>query len=158
MSIIDAVKRLERAGAEESQMTRKLKEAAAETARLIINIVAITEKIPVIDLDLFVNDPESCDLLVLPRDYMAVRFSWEEDKGGNSEIIKCDTLFLTKPSSYDLDSDTFWKSDLLHPSICRAVALDFAEDLADGLMDEIAEWMEKENAATFKAVAALSKN
>ncbi len=141
MNIIDAVKRLERAGDENSKATKKLHDAAATVAEIIERVAPLG--------------------VSLPRDYRVTRVR---------SNIGSDVFLLGGKAQYG-DAE-FWVDGIgryLHndfncdiPAQTRSGSLKFAKDVAEGLLDEIAEFLEKrkqdsEQAATVLEQAAAEK-
>ncbi len=120
-NVIDALKRLERHGAEHSKTTQKLKEAAAALAEHVAS--SLPRPVP----------PRTC--LALPRDYWldAAGLVWQGRPG--------------LPSSACLRGD----------SLDRNTALQFARDIAEGWLDEVAEWLSARTQADEAAAAELER-
>lgn len=114
-NVIDALKRLERWGSEDSKATQKLRDAASSLAAHISTLVP--------------SDTE------LPRGYSARQY-------GNAA-----SLYLWEPDDND------WAS-VAHT---RDNALDFAEDIATGLLDELAAWLEQRTGESDGAAATLRR-
>jgi len=120
MKIIDAVKRLERAGAENSKMTKKLKDSAKTVAEEITSSVG--------------------EAKILPRGYRVVE-----------RVTNLSTeLFLVHEGEYG-DEYIDGMGQYLHgdfncwiPEQTREACFRFANDIATGLLGEIAELLEKE--------------
>lgn len=124
-TLIDSVKRLERAGSANSKATDKLREAASNLAEWIADRV-----------------PTSVEL---PRGYMVSRLR----SGVGSR------LFLEtpgKPGEYGTSYSEYLNGfgGCLHgdftcptPKPSREAVLQFAKDVSEGLLDEITEWLEK---------------
>ena len=144
-TIIDALKRLERAGSESSWATNKLREAAKELAKYVERIV-----------------PDDVDL---PRGYWATTRS--------SNVGSCGFLNARSPERCEYTGDQLteaidgWDGYLhgdFNRPVCapsRETVLKFAADVADGWLDELAEWLEKrtaeEDAATDTLETATAK-
>ena len=136
--IINAVKRLERAGSENSKATQKLREAAVTVAEFIIQQV---------------GRPYS----ILPRGYRIEEF----------KIKGQEQLVLIAPATWhdgELESFLLFDEEL-HPTesyhwddyiYCKRPSkytlLRFSEDIAAGLLDEIADQIKEENAALNSAI------
>lgn len=131
MSIIDAVKRLERSGQEHSKTTEKLREAAREVAGLIIRIVPEGETLP---RGYLVVDTERDGLLLVQG----------VDNSG------CPVYINGRGYSGGLG---YTPDFSLEPS--RDDVLIFARAIANGLIEEIAEWLEQRNAENAEASAIL---
>ncbi len=138
MTIIDAVKRLERAGGEHTRTTGKLREAARQVA-----------------LEIQKSVPEGVDL---PRGYRVV------ERGSNIGR----EFYLESPLTPEGSSEDFFYVDgpefgaYLHgdfgawiPGTPRSVVLRFAADIAGGLLDEITVWLEARAAEDTNASATL---
>lgn len=120
--IINAVKRLERAGSESSRTTEKLFEAATKVAEIIEKQVPVG--------------------VILPRGYKVVRVK----SNVSSEI------FLAVVDSWNCECVTGYIDGIgryLHgdfscwiPEQKRDIILQFAKDIANGLLDDIAEFLE----------------
>ena len=146
MDIISAVKRLERAGDENSKATKKLHEAAYNVAQLIIKIVPLGVK--------------------LPRGYKVRHI---KSNVGSADFLTywqptpSDKAYSERP---DLEGETMWidgQGSYLHgdfnawiPNQTRAGSLKFAKDVAEGLLEEIAEFLEKRKAESEEATSALA--
>ncbi len=132
--VIDALKRLERAGSENSRTTQKLRAASVVIADEIVKSVEAAQ----------------AESVELPRGYVVVdQYSnigcftqlrtpsmadgWEDSR---RETLNSDS---TAPGEKYLHGDfnkTFFVAG-------RESILQFAADIADGLLDEIAEFLEK---------------
>ena len=126
--IISAVKRLERAGSENSRATQKLFEAAREVACFIEKQVPIRVQ--------------------LPRGYYVRQIS------SNVGVEK----FLSTEYGRLIDGiDGYLHGDLHRwiPGPDRATVLEFAKDIATGLLDEIADWLEARAAEAEQATEVL---
>jgi hypothetical protein len=134
MDTIDALKRLERAGSENSKATAKLHEAASELAGRIIKAVPAN--------------------VTLPRDYRVVKV--KSNVGEES--------FLVHGQADELDYD-HWidgTGKYLHgdchcdiPPQTREGSLQFAKDIAEGLLDEIAEFLDQRQCESDSATETL---
>lgn len=118
-NIINALKRLERAGDENSRATEKLYEAAKKVAAFIEeNVPAAVE---------------------LPRGYKAIYVS---SNIGSAKFLVNETkerrVWIDGIGGY-LHEDYNCKI----PAQTRTGVLDFAKDIAEGLLDEIALFLEK---------------
>lgn len=144
-SIINSLKRLERSGSESSRATEKLIKACKTVAS------AISDN----------NDFPSYRRM--PRDYMIV------EKGGDrypvarfltilgSDIDEygrpCIAAYLDGLGSYLYNDFTMWID-----APTRQAALQFAADIADGLLDEIADWLEARKSESESATEALESS
>lgn len=121
-SLVNALNRLERAGSANSRATQKLHEAAAEVAWKIEEIV-----------------PVGVDL---PRGYRVRRI---KSNVGQAK-------YLVKHAKY-VNHEDYWidgDGEYLHgdfsawvPGQSRTGSLTFAQDIAEGLLDEIAAFLEE---------------
>lgn len=134
MDIINAVKRLERSGDENSKATKKLHEATRNVAQLI---------------------EDQCPVGVdLPRGYRVIK---RKSNVGSAHYL------LAGADQYG-DAE-YWidgHGSYLHgdfgawiPDQTRAGSLKFARDVAEGLLDEIAEFLEKRKEESESAARAL---
>ena len=123
--VINAVKRLDRAGAENSRITEKLRDAVMTVAA---NIEA--------------RMPMNLHTLTLPRGYRLTR-----DVGA---------VDLESPEIVDNEYTPYRvRLNRAYDEISRNVALQFSEDIASGLLDEIAERIEKLTAAEQAALESI---
>lgn len=122
--VINAVKRLERAGSESSRTTEKLFEAASKIAEKIEKVAPVG--------------------VILPRGYKVVEI--------RSNVSSED--FLAVVDTWDLSVIGYIDGigRYLHgdfncwiPAQERDIILQFAKDIADGLLDDIAEFIEDRN-------------
>jgi hypothetical protein len=127
-NLINALARLERAGAENSKATKKLHEAATTIA------VKIEECVPVgVDL---------------PRGYKVVR---------RCSNIGADLFLLDSADRYIDGTGGYLHRDF-HckiPPQTRVGSLQFAKDVSEGLLDEIAAWLEERVATVEQAAKTL---
>lgn len=118
-NIINALHRLERLGQENSRMTEKAREAAKKVERKLVEIM-----------------PEQ---ISLPMGYTIL-----EQGNGNAS-----SWFLVKESSpeesdlYNHISDGEYSYGVKIYGGSRQVILQFSEDLANGLLDKFADFLEK---------------
>ena len=126
-SVINALKRLERAGSEHSRTTQKLIEAADRLAEEIAPMLW--------DIGLPHRGVRGKDTQ-LPRRY----------------IIGGDTRELAYLRDYH---DT--RHYLGHGKADRTTALHFAHDIATGWLGELAEWVEKQGEGNAEATAKLER-
>jgi len=150
MSIIDSLKRLERAGGENSRMTQKLKDAAQEVAKKII------EECP--------NDIE------LSRGYKVIKCIYPDAHLMIDPNDGWDWCLKTKKTSgYTMDDRWYVfgvdeKGHTNNPEYeglipaNRETCLQFAKDLSEGLLDEIAEVLEKRAEESKRAVEEFEKD
>lgn len=147
-SIIDAVKRLQKSGGENSRMTEKLKDAANRVAYLIID--------------------ECPPYINLPRGYSVVKCM---DINGYMMINPSDTWqwCLRIPVFFDdysertyyilgptiNGSDPF--KDIRYTPADRTACFHFSKDISEGLMDEISEFLENRAKKTEQAIEQLEK-
>lgn len=130
MGIIDDLKRLERAGDETSKTTRKLKEAVYVVAE------EIAEKSPV---GLIVNGYE------IVRKFSNI---------GSAKYLEKDGI------QYNQDGEGFLHGDFtcsLHGPR-RAECLNFAQDIANGLIGKFAEAMETRQTEDIEAIYTLENS
>jgi len=111
--IINAVKRLERAGSENSRATQKLKDACKQLGEFIEKQVPHNVRLP---RNYIVKETSNSYYLVKIKNAFA--YGEEVEYFGNT---------ITDPYK--------------EPS--RLLCLQFAKDIAEGLLDEIAEFLEK---------------
>lgn len=135
-NVINAVKRLERAGDENSRATQKLFEAARNVADLITETV-----------------PSGSDL---PRGYYVKKI--------RTNVGSCKFLCKEIDDGYGYPVTRYidGMGDYLHGDIhCwippqdRDTVLQFAKDIAEGLLDEIAAWLENKIAKANDAANIL---
>ncbi len=130
MSVIDDLKRLERAGSESSTATQKLIDAAKRVLFLIMDTVGVPYLGPTISLpmgyDLSTTDDEEDD------EYGGV--------GIHAIMIKEGVL-------------VYHAGDPLQMG--RVAALRIAKDVADGLLGKIAVWLDDQAKADLKTAAEL---
>lgn len=134
MKIQDAVARLNRAGDENSKATKKLHLAVSVVAGLI---------------------EDSCPLNVsLPRGYMVVKF---KSNVGSARFLRTNHV-----DEYDYNEYVDGLGSYLHgdfntyiPAQTREVSLKFARDVAEGLLDEISDFLEARKAESLQSVQAL---
>lgn len=149
-SIINALKRLERAGSENSRATEKLHEAARIVASQIITVAPL--------------------YILLPRGYWVRKMN--SNIGSEYFLVKSTSV---KNPPYELGDDMrgphewdlidYWidgTDSYLHgdfqcrvPGQNREGSLRFAKDIADGLLDEIADFLEKRKAESEKNTQTL---
>lgn len=122
--VINAVKRLERAGSENSRATKKLHDAASEVAYLIKHQVPVGADLPrgynVVEVN---SNVGICRFLLLPN--------------GCDEYGEPQSLWIDGTGNY-LHGD--FRCEI--PDQTREGSLQFAKDIADGLLNEIAAWLE----------------
>jgi hypothetical protein len=133
-NVIDALKRLDRAGAESSRTSKKLIDAAITLAN------AVGEKCPT--------------YVELPRNYQVVKLG-TQDAGYNWYLAKMNTqnheegnAVFGNPSNYNGYWDYFGKAN-------RADALQLAKDIAEGWLDEIGSFLEKRIAENSDATTVI---
>lgn len=130
-SIINAVKRLERAGSENSKATQKLFEAALDVAYLIEKTVPVNVQ--------------------LPRGYKVIRRY--SNSGSELFLINSDGEYIDGTGRYLHGDFNCWI-----PEQKREAILDFAADIADGLLDEIAEFIEQQARKANEAAELLENS
>ncbi len=138
-SIINAVKRLERAGSEHSRTTQKLFEAARQVAKLIKEMVPVGVKLP---RGYYVQLVSSN---IGSSRFLCRDFSVENDHANG-------VAFVDGIGGYLHRDFRCWV-----PGQDRTTVLKFAEDVADGLLDEIAEWLEVRTVEMEEAANKLLK-
>lgn len=135
-NIINAVKRLERYGDENSRTTEKLREAALTVAEFIIQQV---------------GRPYS----ILPRGYRIEEFTIS---GGERLILiapatwcsgELESFFLIDEELHPTES-YHWDDYIYCKRPSKYTLLKFAEDISSGLLDEIADQIKEENAELLK--------
>ena len=129
-AIIDSLKRLERAGAENSRMTQKLREAAKELASVVEDMAVAGD---------FVNAD-------LPRGYVV--------EGGNQVYLMSRAQGEDDYAGYPIRYAFYCGDRRERPT--RAAVLQFAADVAEGWLDELAEFVEKRLAESVKAEGTLT--
>lgn len=121
MNIVDAVKRLEKAGSESSEAINKLKEACCAVSEVIIKQCPVN--------------------VVLPRGYMVKPVGFISGpalcKGGS--IIGAKGHKWTRHISPTVVTDLYATVE----GQTREACLDFAKDVGAGLLDEITVFLEK---------------
>jgi hypothetical protein len=132
-SIINSLKRLERVGGESSRVTQKLFESCIKIGDFICKQV-----------------PSNVEL---PRGYEKVirhhEFGWEILKLNDvSEYERGGNINVT--SQYINGDFNYWIN-----GITRKLALIFAKDISEGLLDEISEFLEKRKKESEKAIEIL---
>jgi hypothetical protein len=142
MAIIDSLKRLERAGSESSRVTAKLHEAAEQVANLICDQAPVGVELP---RGYCVVDQRSN---IGSSTFLTRRERAEDDEYGDGDGFV--TIFVNGTGGY-LHGDFHCPI----PRQTRDGSLAFAADIAGGLLDEIAAFIEARNAEAERAVAAL---
>ncbi len=132
-SVISALKRLERAGSENSRATEKLIEAAGIVAE---QIIAATP------------EPE----LQLPRGYHVEPLRVGERRG---LFLSCGTQLVSSGVGYYPNPTGGFYIFIERTS--REAALHFAADIASGLLDEIAAFLEQRAAEAASAAGTLEE-
>lgn len=134
MRLNDAIARLNRAGDENSRTTQKLFDAAKEVATLIENSVPINAR--------------------LPRGYVVRELRSNVGYASFLESPHCnndgDTFFIDGFEGY-LHNDFHVR--VRKPS--RNIIMQFASDIADGWLDEVAAWLEDRSVKSAEATATL---
>jgi hypothetical protein len=133
--VIDSLKRVERVGSENSKTTEKLIKAASEVADRIVSQ--------------FANGGED---VVLETQYV---LETTDEEGRSVTHIKLRTEF----AGYCIRAGRLRfgdrNSDEDYVAQNRANALRFSKDIANGLLDVIAEIIERRNAETAEALAGI---
>ena len=133
-SIINALKRLDRAGDENSKATEKLKVAASEVADRIIGTVPIGVSLPRNYTAVRCrSNVGTCEYLI--KDYEGTREEWINGYGG-----------------YMHGDFNCWI-----PDQTRQGVLQFARDVSEGLIDEIAKFLEKRKRESESGEKVLTK-
>ncbi len=142
MTLIDSLKRLERAGSENSRATAKLHQAVREVADLIEHTVPHNVMLP---WGYIVEDRESN----IGATTLLFRRSDEYDEWTGKPILEC--------VDYDggrwLHGD--FNADMTGYGQTREVSLRFAADIASGLLDEIATFIEARGSEAEEAAKHL---
>lgn len=140
-NIINAVKKLERYGNENSRTTEKLREAAYTVAEFIIQQVGRPKTILPrgYRIEEFKVSGEEKLILIAPA-------TWHD--GELESFLLCNEE-LHPTESYHWDDYIYCK----RPS--KYTLLGFSEDLASGLLDEIADQIEEETAELNSAVEKI---
>jgi len=146
VSIIDDLKRLERAGGEFSRTSQKLREA----------VISVAEKI----LELTSELPDGTEL---PRGYIVdtrcggpfgsricYRYLMRVDKIPDMGYNEYDIVNGAREKAYYIADDIVDGAYI--PVVSRELCLQFSKDIATGLIGEIAEMLEKMNTETAAAV------
>ena len=136
-SIINALKRLERAGSESSRATEKLKDAARDVSRRIADLVWPLDE---------------SDIVVLPRSYRVV---WD----CNASLEVGMPMPLNErigagipPGTLDYHTlSAYWPAQ-----IPRDAALQFAKDLADGWLAELSDLLDARRKADEQATEVIN--
>jgi hypothetical protein len=125
MSIIDSLKRLERAGSENSRATEKLRSAASDVAAAIEAISHDFRDVPLprgYVVETYQGAPYLMSREQNDDDYYSVRYAFFGRRGEDPT---------------------------------RAAILEFAADIADGWLDELAEFLESRQVESNKAAEIL---
>ena len=141
--LLHALNRLERAGSEESRCTKKLHEAACTVAEKICAAVYTARAVSVL----------------LPRGYMVTNV---KSNVGNTDFLvrktgKIDDM-SGEPELYWIDGQGSYLHGDFHafvPDQTREGSLQFSKDIAEGLLDEIAEFLEKRSTESSQAAELL---
>ncbi len=129
MDAISALKRLERAGAEDSRATRKLCQAAEISGAHCIGLL----------------DSTTVDAVVL-RDRPGYVYPWPQESLPRGYAVAASGALVL------FQEDEGWFS----VAASRSMALRFAADIATGWLDELAEWLEARRVEADSAAEALS--
>ncbi len=133
MSIIDDLKRLERVGSETSRVTEKLRKAASRVAGEIVKSI-----------------PDECHGY-LPRGYSIANVYSQNMNSGESYLVNAGGQWLETSGGY-LFGDF---NCPLPDSPSRQSLLDFARDISDGLLAEIADWIDERKQEAINATEKL---
>lgn len=127
-NIIHSLKRMERLGGENSRLTQKAKEAADELAKQIAESIPFAGK--------------------LPEDYRIISYSEDflikETRCPNYE----------KFEEFEVNGSVYLGNKIYGGN--REVVLQFAKDIANGLLDKFADFVEKKNALAKKSIEILN--
>jgi hypothetical protein len=133
MSIIDSLKRLERSGQENSRATKKLKESANELADFIINSCPYKVVLPMgykVSKVVYYNSHKMVD----PRDgldyCLMTPYKFSDQHNDGYEILGVKNDGMTTYGTYLRIAS-------------RETVLKFAKDVSDGLIDKIADFLDK---------------
>lgn len=139
--IIEAVERLNRAGAEHARVTASLFKAAKKVARMITEAVqAGTE---------------------LTRGYYVKKIYVEKNDSTGYFLCKdVDTEYGDVITEYVDGIGNYLYGDIYHwiPPQDREIVMQFAKDVADGFLDEVSKLLEDRIAETNKAVETLERH
>ncbi len=125
MDIINAIKRLERAGDENSKATKKLHDAVTRVCEDLIETTCPPH-------------------VLLPRGYMV-----QTNQSG--------AYYLTRDNGKNEMYPEFVEWQQIDRHHTREGSLQFAKDVAEGLLDEIAEFLEKRKDESETATTTLIK-
>ena len=140
MDLISAVKRLERAGDENSKATKKLHEAAKTVAYLIEAQAPVGVKLPHgYSVERVKSNVGSDEFLTVPHDKV--------NEFGEREYFWIDGCGRYLHGDFHAQV----------PGQTRAGSLKFAKDVAEGLLDEIAEFLEKRKEESESAATVLEQ-
>lgn len=132
-SIINALKRLERVGDENSRVTQKLKEACFILAK------QISENVP--------------SRVGLPRGYFVETYTTNTSPSDTFDYQLLKRYFDDDSKRLEIDYKTI--IDFEDETTSRTACLEFAADIADGLLTEIADWLEARKAESEKAITVV---
>lgn len=136
MSIIDSLKRLERAGGEFSRATEKLRDSA----------VVVADKILEMTEPLYAGKQDWGSAVALPEG-LEIHFIGD----GKTPVLTFDHYTAWSPLSSRV-ADSRNESD----PASREDVLRFARMIADGYLGRLAEWLEKETAVAEKLEKTLA--
>lgn len=139
-NIINALKRLERAGSEHSKSTQKLCDAAVVVADMVADLVPISrEAYP--------------SLVMLPRGY-SVGLAGCDRRAEQFLYSPLDTDGIrTAFNSYRADDNGMVRCY----GISRKSALAFARDVADGWLDELGDWLQEQASQAARATKVIAE-
>lgn len=141
MNIIDALKRLERAGDENSRVTEKLKAATVILAEKIQENIETWDKLP-----------KGYQLLPGSGEYNRYLIKNLSEKDG--KVTYFNETQCEDPYFIDYHKDTFlWISR--SGKLTRKGALEFAKDISEGLLDEISAHIKEAAKKAEKAAEVL---
>lgn len=135
-NVIDALKRLERAGGEFSRTTKKLRYSA----------VVVADKILEMTEPLYAGNQDWGSAVALPEG-LEIHFIGD----GKTPVLTFDHYTAWSPLSSRV-ADSRNESD----PASRQDVLRFSKMIADGYLDRLAEWLEKKTAAAEKLEKSLA--
>lgn len=148
-SVINALKRLERIGDESSRVTEKLKQACTQVAEKILKSVPFSET----------------DIKNLPRGYSIHVIEVEEQYSGSAPFSSY-YEYLIKDDIYWINNSDYWVKPKYNNQMrlnkafnvemqTRVGCLEFAADISNGLLNEIADWLEERKTESEKAITVI---
>lgn len=132
-SIINSLMRLKRAGAENSKTTQKLKESVEEVAGMLDKIIY-----PLISWGR--DYPKYTFYRIIGKLYYTnAGLIWDHDE--KADLMNINNYLLCPKEEY----------------VRRECALSFSKAIAEGLLDEIREWVEKETEKNNAAILKIAE-